>query len=311
VIEDTLATSEQGYRQRFQDPSFGADLAEVIAERCGLPRPLERKVEGSNLLFRAGEGPWLKICPPFWTDAFEAEVRVTEAVQGRLPVPVPSIVETGGLQNWRYLISDHVPGVQFQDARARLTNTDFDNIADELGQFAGALHAIEIPGFERSFGPWTFYLDERLTGARGLHLARGVDPARVGQIEALLADLEPWIRGLVPVLIHADLTDEHVMLAEQNGQWRLSGVLDLADAMNGPAPLDLVLPCIELFRGRRGPQRRLMDQAGVVIDGGPFSVAAMAVALLHPFIHFDHWFAGEIAAGAIDVWEIARLVFPD
>ncbi|HXQ47262.1 MAG TPA: hypothetical protein VN806_11645, partial [Caulobacteraceae bacterium] len=64
-----------------------------------------RKVEGSNLVFRAGEGPWLKICPPYWRDAFDAEVRVTEAVQGRLPAPVPAIVETGELGDWRYLIS--------------------------------------------------------------------------------------------------------------------------------------------------------------------------------------------------------------
>jgi hypothetical protein len=99
LIEETLGLSRDGYSRRFRDPAFGQELAELLADRCRLPRPLVRKVEGSNLVFRAGEGPWLKICPPFWRDGFDAEVRVTEAVQGRLPAPIPAIVASGELEN--------------------------------------------------------------------------------------------------------------------------------------------------------------------------------------------------------------------
>jgi hypothetical protein len=100
------------------------------------------------------------------------------------------------------------------------------------------------------------------------------------------------------------------MLGEQGGRWRLSGVLDLADAMIAPAALDLIAPFIELFRERRDPQRRLMAESGVRV-AEPVSQALMAVALQHRFVHFDHWFAAEIKAGVTDVADIARVVFPD
>jgi hygromycin-B 7''-O-kinase len=263
-------------------------------------------------VFRAGEGPWLKICPPFWRDAFDAEVRVTGAVQGWLPAPVPAIIETGEAGDWRYLISSHVPGTQIEAVLPSLGEADLERIATELGQFMRAFHAVDIPAFERPFGPWARYLEERLAGARDLHLGRGVDPRRVEQIAAFLTDRAPTLRALgPPVLIHADLTAEHVMLAETGGRWRLSGVLDLADAMIAPAELDLVAPFVELFRGKRGPQRRLMAEAGVSEPDGPSSALFMAVALQHRFMHFDDWFAPEIASGLADLPSIAAAAFPN
>ena len=270
-----------------------------------------RKIEGSNLVFRAGEGPWLKICPPFWRDAFDAEVRVTEAVLGRLPVAVPAILEAGELDEWRYLISAHVPGAPIQDVLATLGEADLERIATELGQFMRAFHAVAVPGFERPFGPWARYLEERLAGARELHLSRSVDPERVEQITAFLSTRAAALRALgPPVLIHADLTDDHVMLVERAGRWRLSGILDLADAMMAPAELDLVAPILELFCGRRSLQRRLVKESGARV-GSPFSDAFMAIALQHRFIHFDNWFKAEIAAGVTDLGDIGRAVFPD
>lgn len=262
-------------------------------------------------MFRAGEGPWLKISPPFWRDAFDAEVRVTEAVQGRLPAPVPAIVEAGEIGEWRYLISSHVPGTPISEVLPSLDEQNLERIATELGQFVRAFHAVAVPGFERPFGPWRRYLEERLAGACELHLSRGVDPKRVEQITAFLSTSAAALRALgPPVLIHADLTDDHVMLVEHAGRWRLSGILDLADAMMAPAELDLVPPILELFCGRRSLQRRLVEESGARI-GSPFSVAFMAIALQHRFIHFDNWFKTEIEAGVTDLADIARAVFPD
>ena len=308
----TIDVSEADYRRRFAEPCFGLDLADVLAERCRLPRPLVRQVEGSSLVFRAGDGPWLKIVPPFWIDAFDAELTVTQAVEGRLPAPVPAIIDSGALGAWRYIVSTNVPGVQAQAVLPSLGDGDLERVAAELGQFMRAFHAIAIPGFAREFGPWSRYLDERLADGGTLHRSRGVDPARVEQIIAFLAARTPELVALgPPVVVHADLTAEHVMLAEQGGRWRLSGVLDLADAMSAPAELDLIAPFLELFRGRRGPQRRLMAEAGIRAHAEPFCELLMAVALQHRFIHFDDWFAAEIGAGVTGLMQIAHAVFPD
>jgi hygromycin-B 7''-O-kinase len=202
----------------------------------------------------------------------------------------------------RFLVSTHVPGVQVQEVLATLSEADLEPIAAELGQFMRAFHAIAAAGFERA---------AEIADARALHMSRGVDPGRVDQILAFLAAQAPALGALgPPVLVHADLTAEHVMLAEVGGQWRLAGVLDLADAMMAPAELDLVPPFLELFRGRRSLQRRLLAESGVAPPSGSFSELLMAVALQHRFMHFDDWFSAEVASGVTDVTEIARRVFP-
>ncbi len=312
MIEDTLRLSEADYSRRFADLGFGRDLAEVVAERCRLPRPLARKVEGSSLVFRAGEGPWVKISPPFFGDAFETEVMVTRHVQGRLPAAVPDVLDTGELGDWRYLVSAHVPGVQIQTVLATLSEADLEALAAELGGFMRAFHAIVIPGFERVFGPWPVYLDDWLRDAQARNLARGADAAWVRQILEFVRPHEAWLRALEPVLVHADLTAEHIMLTDEGGRWRLSGVLDLADSMTAPAALDAVAPFLELFRGRRAPQRRLLAAAGVDLgaEGQAFSDRFMALALQHRFMHLREAFKPELARGMTRLQDIAASAFP-
>jgi hygromycin-B 7''-O-kinase len=303
--------TEADYRRRFRDPTFGADVAAIVAGRHRLAQPLVRKVEGSSLVFRCGDGDWLKITPPFFSDAFDAEVAVTELVRGAPPFAIPEIRITGDLEDWRYLVSSHVPGTPMGELLGSLGDADFERIADELGAFMGAFHAVPPGGFDRGFGPWPRYLRRCLDDAEALHRERGASAEQASEIVRFLARWRDWLAALRPaVLIHADLTEEHVLVAEQDGRWRVSGVLDLGDAMVAPAALDLIAPLLSLFRGREGPQRRLVGAAGVTLPEDGWSAALMAVALQHRFMHFHDWFRLEIASGLTGVAEIAASVFP-
>ena len=307
----TLDVTEAEYRLRFGDAAFGADLAEVVAARHALGRPLVRKVEGSNLVFRTGDGEWLKITPPFFADAFEAEISATALVEGRLPLPVPGIRLTGELEDWRYLVSADVPGIAMGKLLGALGGADLERVADELGAFIAAFHSTPPAGFERSFGPWPRYLRSCLDDAEALHRGRGNSAEQVADIVRFLAPRRAWLEALgPPVLIHADLTDEHVLLAEVHGRWRVSGVLDLADAMVAPAALDLVAPFLCLFNGRAAPQRRLIAAAGVELPTDDRSGALMAIALQHRFMYFHDRFRAEIASGLTRVAQVAAAVFP-
>jgi hygromycin-B 7''-O-kinase len=306
-----LRVSEAEYRRRFRDPAFGRDLAEAVAARHGLSPPLVRKTEGSSLVFRCGDGAWLKLSPPFFGDAFETEVAVTRRVQGRLPLAIPDIGLTGALDDWRYLVSADVPGVQIGAVIDQLSEPDLARIAEELGAFMAAFHAVPPARFDRSFGPWESYLRRCLDDAEALHRSRGNDAAQVEQIVRFLEPRRALLEQLgPPVLIHADLTAEHVMLTDERGRWRTCGVLDLADAMVAPAALDLIPPLLELFRGKPEPQRRLLAAAGVELDLADRSGALMAVALQYRFMHFHDWFKRELAAGVTSVEAIAAAVFP-
>ena len=306
MVGDTLGVTEDEYRRRFRDPAFGLDLAEVVAARHGLPRPLLRKVEGSSLVFRAGDGPWLKLTPPYWADGFEAEMRATAAVAGRLPAQVPELIETGSLEGWRYLVSADVPGEPFQVIADELSAAEREGLADDLGAFMRAFHAAEAPELGRP--AWVDYLRPRLADPGATHAARGANAAWLEPIAAFVASHRPALEALgPPVLIHADLTAEHVMLARAAGAWRLSGVLDLADSTTAPAELDLIPPFVELFRGEGPLQARLAAASGVRLVSPDMT---MAVATQHRFFRLDEWFAGEIADGCATIEAIAAMAFP-
>jgi hygromycin-B 7''-O-kinase len=311
VSPSILTVSLGEYRRRFRDPAFGLDLADIVAARHGLATPLVRKPEGSSLVFRTGDGQWLKISPPFFDDAFETEVRITGLMRGRLPVPIPEIVLTGELDAWRYLVSTEVPGVQVETVLRELTALDLERVADELGSFMAAFQQVAARGFERSFGDWPTYLDETLDDPVALHLNRGETRPWAEKLAAFTAAHEPYLRQLgPPVLIHADLTTEHVMLRHLDGVWRLAGVLDLADAMIAPAEMDLIAPCLGPLRGHAAAQRRLMRACRIELAGPARAARLMAVALQHRFVHFHDWFRAEIAGGLTDVAAIAEAVFP-
>jgi hygromycin-B 7''-O-kinase len=313
-MNQTLSISEPEYFRRFYEPIFGLDLAQAVCARHSLPQPLTRKMEGSNLIFRIDDGRWLKITPPFFGDSFDAELQVTRGVAGMMPIPVPTILETGNLDAWRYSISTNVPGVQIQSVASDLTEVDFETVALELGQFMACFHKVRIPGFDRHFGPWSDYLERNVRDARRIHSTRGNSPDWVNQIAELLERQHDKLRQLgPPVLIHADLTPEHVMLHQVNGRWHLSGVLDLADAMLAPAELDLTVPLMDIFRGCSNPQRKLLREVGIersAEDNG-FPALFMAIALVHPFMVFHDSFSLEIQRGFSSIEDIARFVFPN
>ena len=81
-MDDILTISEMEYRSRFHEPTFGLALAEIVRARHRLPAPLIRHTEGSTLVFRVGDGRWLKLTPPFFAESFDAECRVAQAVEG-------------------------------------------------------------------------------------------------------------------------------------------------------------------------------------------------------------------------------------
>jgi len=312
-MDDLLTITEPEFSRRFREPTFGLALAEIVRARHRLPEPLIRHVEGSSLVFRIGDGRWLKLTPPFFAEFCDAELRVARAVAGRLPVPVPAIEQSGEIEGWRYIVSAPVPGVQIQHVMSDLGTADYAAVAADLGDFMRSFHGIQIADFGRDFGPWPAYLARNIRDAAHIHRARGNSADWADAIAALLAREETRLARLgPPVLVHGDLIPEHVMLHRVSGRWRLAGVLDLADAMLAPAELDAAVPMLDIFRGQGDLQRRLLRAAGISVtqDGESFSLLFMAIALLHPFAYFHDWFSAELHSGLASIPAIARCVFP-
>jgi hypothetical protein len=131
-------------------------------------------------------------------------------------------------------------------------------------------------------------------------------------IELFVAKYAVHLKALTSAkMIHADLNHEHLLLSQKEGLWRLSGIIDFADAMNAPIEMDFVLPIICFFKGKAESQKVMFESAGVVprFEKGDYSNVMMALALQNRFIAFHEWFDREIEKGADTVEEVAAAIF--
>lgn len=66
-----------------------------------------------------------------------------------------------------------------------------------------------------------------------------------------------------PVLLSADLTEEHVLLAERKGRWRVTGLIDFGDAVMGHPHYDFIAVLAFFTFGRPVRSRALVEAYGL------------------------------------------------
>jgi hygromycin-B 7''-O-kinase len=312
-IEEILGISRSRYSELFRDPRFGLGIAKHLASKHSLPGDISRKTEGSSLVFEVGKELFLKATPPFFADSFDVELAANQLVASRLTVRTPEILFHGEIENWKYLVSKRVPGIQAALVYRDLSRADLDSVATDLGALIKSYRAVDTGSFEGSFGTWKAYLDERLKNQRSVHLAKGNSLEWVDKICSFVASLASDLVALGPArLIHADLNREHIMLDQIGGRYRVVGLLDLADSMMAPMELEYVLPFLDVFRGSSVLQRRVMNESGFKekIEPDRFSKLLLALTLQNRFMAFHDWFQPELKSGATTLEEIAFKSFP-
>ncbi len=216
---------EPEYSRNFRSPEFGLPVVKHLVSQLSLPGELKRVLEGSSLVFEVGADLFLKLTPPFFLDSFDAELAASELVKGQLEVAIPEILFHGQIENWKYLVSRRVPGTQAKHLYSALNAGELEHLASDLGALIRKYRRIDARSFERTFGPWEKYLKDRLARQESIHLAKGNSPEWVAKITEFVSERAAALTGLgPPVLVHADLNRDHVMLKQIGGQWRMVGL---------------------------------------------------------------------------------------
>lgn len=311
MLFPTFETDEQ-YSEAFRDPELGVAAAGVTAARHGIFEPPERRIEGSNLLFRLGDLSWLKFYPPLFEEEFVAERKALEIVGGKLPIPVPEIMHEGETEGWPYIIVTHIEGTSFDRARDLLSPEERVEIARALGECLNALYRLPAAGFGRPLPDWSSFLEKQIDAIRASQQAAG-EPWLSRMEEYLDRFRQTLLARSASGLIHADIHFEHVMLRQVDGRWKFSGIIDFADAMIGSTGYELVDPALWLFRSDAVAQHALFTSYGYEEKelGEEFSDEMMAWSLLHRFMRFEPCFRKELRDGRVEsLEELAAVVFP-
>ena len=277
----------EDYKSVYRDVDVWLPALRTICERHGLDKlQLELAPPGTHVVFRAGSRLYIKLFAPLWPGDFLPERLVLRKLSGRSDLPVPDLVSEGEIEGWPYIIVTAIEGIPLNEVWNALPASDKERIAARCGECLSALHATPTEGLEAIAVDWPRFVESQIQ-ACGEQLAQTrLDKHWIDSVlkftNALPSLYEPGFR---PVLLSADVTDEHILVSERGEHWELTGFIDFGDAMLGHPHYDFAAPGALITRNSPGLQRAMLLAYGYSSSQLNATLAnqLMAYTLIHRF----------------------------
>jgi hygromycin-B 7''-O-kinase len=281
--------TRQDYVRVYRDADTWLPAMRVICQRHQLDATrLEFAPPGSHVIFQVKPERYIKLFSPLWRQDFVAERLVLRKLSERSDLPVPRLVAEGKIEGWPYAILTAVEGVPLCQVWDALNAPDRARVAARCGEFIAALHATQTQGLEALATDWPAFVEEQIQDCADHLTQSDLDEKWTRAIRAFLDDLPPLYEpGFQPVLLSADVTDEHLLLSRRGGRWELTGYIDFGDAMLGHPLYEFAAPGCCITRGSPDLQRAMLLAYGYAEEQLNPTLAAqlMAYTLLHRFIN--------------------------
>lgn len=280
----------------FTDVDIWTPAVREICRRARIPvHAIEAGYPGSNAVFIVNKHTpsvaVVKIYAPLWSDDYALE-RVIHSLLTRWPeIGAPLLLAEGTLGRdgaWPYIVLSYVSGEPIREVREDIPRRNLLTACRDLGHRLRLLHSISIAdlgALDTSPDGWQRTASRQLTQAVEKLRSRRVVPKTVieripGFVDTVLQEL----RASPIVLVSGDVTEDHVMLAEQDGHWALSGLIDFADALIAPPEYEWVALWFSALDRDNGCLRACLEgYGGDVIANAAFYRNALAFTFLHEF----------------------------
>lgn len=246
------------------DPANWLPAMRIIAERHGLDSTaLYAERTGTNVVFRAGDEAWIKLIAPLWPEDYDREQCGLSAMNDLDDIPAPRLLADGELEGWPYLVLGTVEGASVVTVWAGLGRKDQIDLATQIGELMARMHAVPTTGMAALEHDWDAFMARQRTQCGARHVRRGVDAHWQVEVDRYL-EAAPMLDApdSEPVFLHADITDEHVLVKEQGGRWTVTGIIDFADAMIGQPLYEFAAPAVFLTQRQPWAQRALLRGYG-------------------------------------------------
>lgn len=268
---------------------WGADARLKRATGIAVPSPITAGFPGTCAVWVVGDpagdrAAVIKFFPPMVARDHERELAVYRLLDGHVP-GMPALLVEGTFYDridWPYLVTTYVAGEAWRDARARIPVAHHRELMGELGRMVRAVHAVPLPdtGSWPSRRHWEVFRCDRARQAPAeLREKTALGEPLIKELEAMLARID-WSSD-VPVLLHADLTEDHFLVSERDGKWTMTGLIDWADAEVGDPMYEWVALWFSICRRDAGLFRAFMQ--GYDPEAYPDSGALFAFTALHRF----------------------------
>lgn len=227
----------------FTDASLWEPVVGRICEQNGIEvgAEIQSGYPGSTAVFIVDKTAVVKIFPPFLVQDYHLEIEIYNLVDTRLDPYLPELLAHGIYPDridWPYLVMSFLPGQPIREVREVISDENKRAVARQLGWYIRRLHSTPLDGakiLQVERADWIAFLVERRK--RCLEELRDKTDLPLSVLREVAYFLNSGVLrpdgDFRPLLLNGDFTEDHLLLEKRLGEWRISGLIDWADALAG------------------------------------------------------------------------------
>lgn len=286
-----------------------------LQHQFGLPDGAWEKIpQGANALFGLGDEVIVKLVPPNWRRQGDKEILVAPLLEGKLSLLTPRLIGSGEIDNWVFVITSRLQGVLLADVWPSLDIGQKRSIIVQTGQVLRELRAVTFDDNIAIKVDWPSYLQELIAGCLARHQRRKMPEGLLGQVLPYIEAAGDFAEAGAPRFIHMDVHPWNLMARQEEGGWKLDGLLDFGDTIVGHSDrFELLTPLLFMAQGSPVLLKALLESYGGIGDTGAAVLQRQLTAcmLVRPDSDVMFCMRQVPASGPRDTWDqVAAQMFP-
>jgi hygromycin-B 7''-O-kinase len=247
------------YHHYFNDEVWEKAAATICARHKISYTSLRRSPQGENIIIFVGDALVLKIFAPF-RENFLRETAALEFTHGKLGIETPELLFIGDIEGWQYLIMTRLRGHASREVWESIELRDRLEIVTCLGVAMKELHKAKAPLEQAALNrDWHGFVERQALASVERQRACGANPQWLESLPAFISTrLELLPENCEQVFLHGDIHAGNLLLDEEDGRWRVTGLIDFGDSLCGFHEYDLVAPGVLMVQGSRELQRAML-----------------------------------------------------
>jgi hygromycin-B 7''-O-kinase len=247
------------YESHFNHDVWRQAAASICARHNLSYASLRRSRHGENIIFFVDRLFVIKIFAPF-RQCYLREKAALEFANGKLGVETPATLHAGEIEGWSYLVMTRLAGFTARKVWPEVGERDRIEIVSRLGAALKNLHGhappLSDPALNRD---WSGFIERQAQNCVERQRDCGANPEWLESLPAYIAARLPILSvERKPVLLHGDVHLGNLLLAQENGRWKISGIFDFGDSFCGFHEYEFVAPGVLMTQGSRSLQRAFL-----------------------------------------------------